>query len=166
MTIPVDVAGFELRDGSVAAVHHAEAAADAEAPLEEVDAVAGLAADAVEGAPKDVVLADAALEHEVFDEAADRVIDERGDDGTAQAEAAAQAAGDVVLAAAFPDAEAAGTDDAAFAGIEAEHDLAERDEVPGAVGGGAEVQAGGAAGLLSYCFAHRRSVTARPSMSV
>ena len=44
-----------------------------------------------------------------------------------QAEAFAQAAGDVVFAAAFPGLELAGGADAAFAGIEAEHDFAEGD---------------------------------------
>ncbi len=47
--VPVDGAGLELGDGGVATVHHAEAGADAEAALEEVDAVAGVAAYAVEG---------------------------------------------------------------------------------------------------------------------
>ena len=47
--VPWDVAGAELGDGGVAAVHHAEAGADAEAAFEEVDAVAGGAAYAVEG---------------------------------------------------------------------------------------------------------------------
>ena len=52
-----------------------------------------------------VRLVDAALVHQVFDQAADGVVGERGDDGGLEAEAAAQAAGDVVLAAAFPDVE-------------------------------------------------------------
>ena len=56
----------------------------------------------------------------------------------AQAEAAAQAAGDVVFAAAFPGGELAGGADAALAGIEAEHDFAERDDVVAALGGGAD----------------------------
>ncbi len=136
--IPVDGAGLELRDGGVAAVHHAEAGADAEAALEEVDAIAGVAANAVEGRPVDVRGVDAALQDEVFDQAADGVVDERGGDGGAEIEAATEAAGDVVLAAAFPHAEGSRADDAAFAGIEAQHDFAEGEEIPAAVGGRAE----------------------------
>ena len=46
-----------------------------------------------------------------------------------QAEAFAQAAGDVVFAAAFPDLEFAGGADAALAGVEPQHDFAERNLV-------------------------------------
>ena len=81
-------------------------AADAEAALGEVEPVADAAADAVVGHPADVRDVDAALEHQVLDEPADRVVGERGDDRGAQAEAPAQPAGDVVLAAALPGAEA------------------------------------------------------------
>ncbi len=112
--------------------------ADAEAALKEVDAVAGVAAYAVEGLPVDVRGVDATLEDEVFDEAADGVVYESCGDGGAEVEAAAEAAGDVVLAATFPDAEAARADDAAFAGIEAQHHFAEGKEVPAARGGRAE----------------------------
>ena len=83
----------------------ADGAADAEATLREVEPVAHLAADAVVRDPADVRLVDAALEHQVLDEPADGVVGERGDDRRAQPEAAAQAAGDVVLAAALPDLE-------------------------------------------------------------
>ena len=75
---------------------------------------------------------DAALEDEVFDEAADGVVGERGGDGGAQAEAAAQSAGHVVFAAALPDLELACGVDAGVAGIEAEHDFAEAEAVPAA----------------------------------
>ena len=81
---------------------------------------------------------DAALEDEVFDEAADGVVDERGGDGGAEVEAAAEATSNVVFAATFPDAEVARADDAAFAGVEAQHDFAEREEVPTALGSRAE----------------------------
>ena len=77
---------------------------------------------------------DAALQDEVFDEAADGVVGERGGDGGAQAEAAAQAARHVVFAAALPHLKLARGVDAAFAGIEAEHDFAEAEAVPAAVG--------------------------------
>ncbi len=75
-------------------------------------------------------LVDAALQHQVFEETADGVVGERGDDGGLEAEAAAQASGYVVLAAALPDVEAACGGYADVAGIEAEHDFAEADDVP------------------------------------
>ncbi len=87
---------------------------------------------------REVGQVDSALEHEVFDEAADGVVGERGDDGCLEAEAAAESAGYVVLAAAFGGDELACGGDAVVAGIEAEHDFAEGDEVPLAFGGGAE----------------------------
>ena len=49
-----------------------------------------------------------------------------------QAEAALEAAGDVVFAAAFPDLERARGVHAALAGVEAQHHLAEADLVPAA----------------------------------
>jgi len=64
-------------------------------------------------------------------------------DGGFQAEAFAQAAGGVVLAAAFPDLEVAGGADAALAGIEAEHDFAEEDLVEGAGVGWFDLEAHG-----------------------
>ena len=121
-------------------------AADAEAALGEVEPVADGAADAVVRHPADERRVDAALQDEVLDQPPDLVVGERGHDRGAQAEAAAQAAGDVVLAAALPDPERARGADAALAGIEAEHDLAERDEVEPAL----------------LCRPDRRALTAPP----
>jgi hypothetical protein len=105
------------------------------APLGEVEAVAHGAADAVVLGPLEMGQVDAALKHQVLDEAAHGVVHESGDDRGPEAEAAPQAAGHVVLAAAFPDLEAARGVDAALAGIEAEHHLAQAHEVPSARGG-------------------------------
>ena len=71
--VPVDVVRPELRRGGEATVADADGAADAEAALGEVQAVADGAADAVVVAPLDELRVDAALEDEVFDEAADIV---------------------------------------------------------------------------------------------
>ncbi len=90
--IPVDVAGLELRGGSVATVRIADGTADAEAALSEVQAVADIAADAVVFAPLDEIGGDAALHDEVFDEMADFIVHEGGDDGGLVAEAFSQAA--------------------------------------------------------------------------
>ncbi len=147
--VPVDLTGLELCDGGVAAVHHAEAGADAEASLEEVDAIAGGSTDAVEVAPSDEGGVDAALQDQIFDKAADGVIDERCGDRGAEAEAAAQAAGDVVLAAALPDVEVTCADDALFAGIEAKHNFAEGEEIPAAGVGGARCEDGSGLRLMA-----------------
>ena len=64
---------------------------------------------------RDVRLVDAALVDEVLHEAAHRVVDEGRDHRRVQAEAALEAAGDVVFAAAFPDLERARGVDAALA---------------------------------------------------
>ena len=100
--VPVKIAGLDLTDGGVAAVGAAGGRAHAEAALSEVESVADGAADAIVGNPADERGIDAALEDEVFHQAAYRIIGERGSDGGAQAKAAAQAAGDVILAAALP----------------------------------------------------------------
>ena len=92
------------------------------------------APDAVVLDPAQVRLVDAALVDEVLDEPADRVVHERRDDGGLEAEAALEAAGHVVFAAAFPDLEGARGVDAALAGIEAQHHLAEAHEVEAAAG--------------------------------
>ena len=57
------------------------------------------------------------------------------------AEAAAEAAGDVIFAAAFPGGEVAGGANAAFTGVETEEDFTEGEEVEGHGGenGGEEV---------------------------
>ena len=59
----------------------------------------------------------------------DVVVGKSGADGGPEAETTAQAAGDVVFAAAFPDLELAGAADAAFAGVEAEHDFPQRNQI-------------------------------------
>ena len=132
--LPIEIAGLDLADGGVAAVGAAGGGAHAEAALSKVEAVAHGAADAVVRNPADERRIDAALENEVFNEAADGIVGERGGDGGAQAEAAAQAAGDVVFAAALPHLKLARGVDAAFAGIEAKHDFAEAEAVPAAIG--------------------------------
>ena len=127
--VPVEIAGLELAGGGMAAVGNADRAANAEAALGEVQAVADGAAHAVEGRPFDEFGVHAALQNEILEQTADFVVGKGGGDGGLQPEAAAQAAGDVVFAAAFPDLELAGAADAAFAGVEAEHDFAEGEQV-------------------------------------
>ena len=130
--VPVDVARLELRDRGVAAVRAAQGRAHAVAALGEVEAVAHRAADAVVLGPAEVRLVHATLVDEVLHEAAHRVVDQRGHHRRVQAEAALEAAGDVVFAAALPHLERARGVDAALAGVEAEHHLAEAHLVPAA----------------------------------
>ena len=112
------------------AVRTTQRRANAEAALGEIQSVAHGAADSVIGRPADIFLADAALQHEVFDEAADGIVRERGDDRGVHSKAALESAGDVVFAAAFPGAEVARGGNALVAGIEAQHDFAQAHQVP------------------------------------
>ena len=140
--VEVDVAGFELGDRRVAAVGAAHRAADAVAAFREVQTVADLTPHAVVRDPLDEGDVHAALQHEILDEAADRIVRERRDRARPEAEAAAESARHVVLAAAFPHVELAGGMDAARARIEAEHDLSEREDVVFARVGGFDFQHG------------------------
>ena len=130
---PVEVAGLDLADGGVAAIVAAGCGANAESALGEVEAVANGAAYAVEGDPFEERSVDAALKDAVFDEAANGVVGERGGDGGAEAEAAAETAGDVVLAAALPNREVTRGVNASLARVEAEHDFAETETIPAPV---------------------------------
>ncbi len=117
----------------MSAIVGAEGGAHAETAFSEIKAVAGGAADAIVLDPADERWVDAALIHEILKQAADGIIGEGGDHGGVQAEAALQAARDVVFAAAFADIERPRCGDALFAGIEAHHDFTEADEVPAAL---------------------------------
>src|SRR5207253_2107549 len=97
--------------------------------LGEIESVARSASDAVVGDPAQPRQIAAALQHQVFDETSDRIVDERRDDRGVESEAAAQSARDVVLAAALPRLKRARRGDAAVAGIESQHHLAEGDEI-------------------------------------
>src|SRR5258706_577631 len=107
---PRKVEGTPLRRGDWArarAVIRWEASAagggaGGETGLGEIEAVAAAPADAVGGDPPEIRQVAAPLQHQILDEAADGVIDDRLDDGRAQPEAAAQAAGDVVLPSPLP----------------------------------------------------------------
>jgi hypothetical protein len=80
-----------------------------------------------------VALVDAALVDQVLHQPAHRVVGEGGDHRRLQAEAPLESAGDVVLAPPFPGLEAAGGGHPPVAGIEAQHHLAEGDQVEAAL---------------------------------
>jgi hypothetical protein len=73
------------------------------------------------------------MQNQVFNEASDRVVGERGGNGCAQSETAPQRTRDVVFAAALPHLKTARGVDAAFAGIEAQHHLAQAHDVQTAI---------------------------------
>lgn len=135
-SVPVEVAGLELGSGAVAAIDAAFGTTDSEAALGEVDGIADAFAHAIVGHPFDEAGIDTALEDEVLDEAANFVIGEGGEDAGAMREATAQAADHIVFAPAFPGGELAGGADSALAGIKAEHDFAESEDVDGRSGHG------------------------------
>src|SRR5262245_43825227 len=129
---PVDVAGFQLRNGGVAAIGATDTGPNAETALDEVEAVAGLAADAVVLHPADVRLIDAALGDQSLHEPDHRVVGERRAQGGVHAEAALQAARDIVFAAALPYAKLASGVNTPFPGVQTQHHFAERNEIPAA----------------------------------
>src|SRR5258706_12676588 len=101
-TFPINLSRFHLRDRGVTAIRTSERGAYAEAAFGEIEAAARAAADAVVGNPADPREVDSALQHETFDQPADGMVDQRGDDGRAQAEAPARTTSPARLAAAFP----------------------------------------------------------------
>src|SRR5215470_3987956 len=119
---PIDVGGFHLRNGGLAAVGAAESGADAESALDEVEAIADGAADAIVRNPT-YNLVYTALIHQVFDKSADRVIRQRSNVRGFEVEATLQAAGNVIFATALEDLKVTRGGDAVVAGIEAQHDF-------------------------------------------
>ena len=137
--VPIEVPRFELAGRGIAAIGNPHCATHAKAAFGEVEAVADDATDTVKRHPPDKLGIDAPLQNEVFDEPANIVVRKSRGDGRLESEAATQAAGDVVFAAAFPDFEFARASDPAFARVEAEHDFSQREEVIFAGTGGFNV---------------------------
>src|SRR4051794_3448403 len=127
--IPVDISRPQLRGGGVAAIGYADRPADAEASFREIEAVADRPPDTVRRNPADQARVDPALKHEILEQPADIVVGERCHDRRPLTEAPTEPPGDVVLTASLPRLEPAGGADAPLTRIEAQHDLAERDEV-------------------------------------
>src|SRR5579863_2045348 len=128
--VPINIATLELRNRSVAPVRTTESRADAKATLNEIQAVASRAADAVIRNPTHEGLIDAGLKDQVLNETAHRIVDEGSDVGRFQAKATLQPSRDIVFAASLAHFECARCRDALLAGIEPQHHLAEADQVP------------------------------------
>jgi hypothetical protein len=127
--LPVDVARPELGRGTVPAIRAADRAANAEAPLREVQPVAHGATDAVGWHPLDQRGVDASLENQVLQQEAHLVADAGSDHRRPLAEAPPQTAGHVVLAAALPHPKLAGAANPALTRIQTEHDLPQGENV-------------------------------------
>src|SRR5207248_5443911 len=95
--VPIDIAGLKLRYRSVPAIVRSYSGAHAEAPLGEVESVAGGVADAIVLNPAHERLINAALINQILEQTADRITGEGGDDGAFHTEAALQPTRDVVL---------------------------------------------------------------------
>src|ERR1022692_2872863 len=138
--VPVDVSGFHLGRRGVPGVGAAECSAHAEAALGEVERVPDRPPDTVVLPPAEVRLLHAALIDQVLDKATDWVVGQRGDEPGSQAEAPLQPARHVVLPAAFRNGEGPCRRNAAVAGVQAEHHLAQGDKVVPALPGGPELE--------------------------
>ena len=117
--LPIDIADSELGDGSVATIGTSRGGAHTKTAFGEIEAVANGSSDAVILFPDEMALIDAALVHEVFDEATDGVVGQGGNDSRSQAETSLQAAGNVVFSAALEHAKLAGGGDSEVTWIEA-----------------------------------------------
>src|SRR5438309_393508 len=124
----------------MSAIGATQSGTDAETSLGKIQSVAHSASHSVEGNPAHVFLADAALEHQVLDEASDGVVGEGSYDCCVQSKAASKTSSHVVLASTFPRTEVAGSGNALIARIKPQHDFTEAYQVPGAAGFRLDVQ--------------------------
>ena len=116
----------------MAAIGTTESRPDSETTFGEVQAVADATSDSVVRNPPDEGLINTALIDQILRKTADGIISEGGDDRGFQAEAALEAARDIVFATAFVNVESAGGPNTFFAGIQTQHDFAEAHEIPAA----------------------------------
>src|SRR3982074_3599023 len=94
---PINLAGPKLRHGGVPAIRTTQWGACPKSAFGKIETVAHRAAHAIVISPAHMAQINAALKHEVFAQAPDRIIGERGDDGGAQTKTTAQSAGHVVF---------------------------------------------------------------------
>src|SRR5215469_15653022 len=127
---PVDVSGFELRDGSVPAIRASQRRPEAKATFGEVQPISSAAANAVVLDPADQRLIHTALVNEILKKESDGIICDGSNNRGLESEAALQAARHVVLAATFRYLECAGGGDTIVAGVEAQHHFSQADQIP------------------------------------
>ena len=131
--VPIDLPCDKLTRGGMPPVRHPNRASDSESALGEVEAIARLAPNAVEGCPSNEGSVHAPLQNKVFDEPPDLVIGKASNNGRPLVETPAQPADDVVLAAPFPNPKGTSRSDPSLAGIETQHHLTECHRVVAAV---------------------------------
>src|SRR2546425_1700864 len=127
---PIHITRLQLRDRSVPAVRTPNWGTKPETALREIQPIAHRASNSIKGNPADVRLVDATLINEVLNQASNRIVRERGDQGRIHAEASTQSACDVILASALPNPKCSRGRDAAVARIQPQHHFAETHEVP------------------------------------
>ena len=110
-------------------LHRCRRYGTSERRLREVQAITAESAYTIRLHPLDIGRIHAALQDEVFHQTADFIVSESGKDNCTHAKAAAQSADDIVFSAAFPGLEVTGSTDPALAGIQAEHNFAERSSI-------------------------------------
>ena len=132
--LPIEIAALDLTDRGMPAVRAADRPADAESAFGKIQPVAHGAAYAVVRRPLEQRRVDAALQDKVLRQPAYRIFRQNRGDAGAQAEAAAQPSSYVVFPSAFPDLKLACSVDAAFTGVEPEHDFTKAQAIPSAGG--------------------------------
>src|SRR5580698_2777623 len=96
--IPIDLAGFYLRNCGVPAIGATQCASYPESSFRKIKAIPNRPADAVIRQPSYILLSHSALQHQVFDQASDGVFGKRGNDGCVQSKATPQSARHVIFA--------------------------------------------------------------------
>src|SRR5436190_6022819 len=138
--LPIDLDGLELGYGCVPAIGAAKRGANTKTAFREVQPIPNRAANSVIRDPSHILLGNAALQHEIFDEPSDGIVGQRGDDGSIESEAAPKSASDIVFTAAFPCTEIAGSGNTTVPRVETQHDLAQADQIPQALTFGFDIE--------------------------
>src|SRR5215470_9439193 len=112
------------------------------AALSEIQAVANLSPHAVVFNPLDVRLVHSSLINQVLDQPADRIVSERGDNGSIQSEATLESTSNVVFATSLPNPKLARVSNPRVPGVKAEHYLSEHHQIPTAFRFVTQIKAG------------------------
>ena len=119
-----------MRDGRAGAVETRRRRTQTEAALDKINAVARIFAFAVSFAPKNFGTVNAGLHNEIFRQASERVVGERGHNRGFLPKGFRSVAGDVVFSAAVEDAKILRRVNALVARIEAQQNFAQGNQIP------------------------------------
>ena len=117
----------------MAAIGAAHRSPQSKSSLSKIQAVANLPPYSIVLNPPDIGLVDASLIDQILRQPADRIINQRRDNSRIQREAALEATGNVIFAAALPDSKFASMGDSVVARIKTQHHLAQGNQVPSAL---------------------------------